>query len=408
MEIKYIENGSVTSAKGFTANGICAGVKASNTTKKDLALIYCDKVCNSAAIFTKNLVKSDTIYVTKKHLENGTAQAVVVNSGNANACNPDGYEKAEKMCSLAADALGVDENDVIVASTGVIGQPLPIEPIASGIEKLKGTLSKDGGISAAEAIMTTDTVSKQVACTVNIAGKEVTVGGMCKGAGMIHPHMATMLCFITTDAVIEKKALQKMTSDIVEDSFNMISVDGDTSTNDTVLVLANGEAGNDTIKEGSSDYDTFYEALSYVLTELSKKIAGDGEGCTCLFEVQVKGASTKEQARILAKSIVTSNLTKAAIFGHDANWGRILCAMGYSGVDFEPEKVDIFFESNAGKLQIVKDGTATDYSEEKATEILSQNPVTAIADIKQGNSEATAWGCDLTFDYIKINADYRS
>ena len=285
-----------------------------------------------------------------------------------------------------------------------------MDRMCAGIKALPELLdyTKEAGTLAAEAIMTTDTVSKQVACTVNIAGKEVTVGGMCKGAGMIHPHMATMLCFITTDAVIEKKALQKMTSDIVEDSFIMISVDGDTSTNDTVLVLANGEAGNDTIKEGSSDYDTFYEALSYVLTELSKKIAGDGEGCTCLFEVQVKGASTKEQARILAKSIVTSNLTKAAIFGHDANWGRILCAMGYSGVDFEPEKVDIFFESNAGKLQIVKDGTATDYSEEKATEILSQNPVTAIADIKQGNSEATAWGCDLTFDYIKINADYRS
>ena len=408
MEIKYIENGSVTSAKGFTANGICAGVKASNTTKKDLALIYCDKVCNSAAIFTKNLVKSDTIYVTKKHLENGTAQAVVVNSGNANACNPDGYEKAEKMCSLAADALGVDENDVIVASTGVIGQPLPIEPIASGIEKLKGTLSKDGGISAAEAIMTTDTVSKQVACTVNIAGKEVTVGGMCKGAGMIHPHMATMLCFITTDAVIEKKALQKMTSDIVEDSFNMISVDGDTSTNDTVLVLANGEAGNDTIKEGSSDYDTFYEALSYVLTELSKKIAGDGEGCTCLFEVQVKGASTKEQARILAKSIVTSNLTKAAIFGHDANWGRILCALGYAGVDFDPVKVDISLKSADGVIEIVKDGIATDYSEDEATKVLSADAVTVDIDVHNGVFEATAWGCDLTHDYVTINADYRS
>ena len=299
---------------------------------------------------------------------------------------------------------------MLLGSTGVIGMQLPMDRMCAGIKALPELLdyTKEAGTLAAEAIMTTDTVSKQVACTVNIAGKEVTVGGMCKGAGMIHPHMATMLCFITTDAVIEKKALQKMTSDIVEDSFNMISVDGDTSTNDTVLVLANGEAGNDTIKEGSSDYDTFYEALSYVLTELSKKIAGDGEGCTCLFEVQVKGASTKEQARILAKSIVTSNLTKAAIFGHDANWGRILCALGYAGVDFDPVKVDISLKSADGVIEIVKDGIATDYSEDEATKVLSADAVTADIDVHNGVFEATAWGCDLTHDYVTINADYRS
>ena len=256
--------------------------------------------------------------------------------------------------------------------------------------------------------MTTDTRSKQVAVTVDIKGKKVTVGGMCKGAGMIHPNMATMLCFITSDANIEKSALQKMTSAIVDDSFNMISVDGDTSTNDTVLVMANGMAENECIKENTPEYDEYFKALSYILTELSKMIAGDGEGCTCLFEVKVINAKERQQARTLAKSIVTSSLTKAAIFGHDANWGRILCAMGYSGADFEPEKVDIYFESSAGKLKIVENGKATDYSEEEATKILSQNPVTAIADVKQGDVNATAWGCDLTFDYVKINADYRS
>lgn len=406
-----IIEGGVTAAKGFKAAGMAAGIKYKNG-KKDMAMVVSDKPCVTAGTFTLNRVFAAPVKWDKNIVYNEAyAQAIVVNSGVANACTGvEGDEACALEAKTAGEALGISADAVLLGSTGVIGMQLPMDRMCAGIKALPELLdyTKEAGTLAAEAIMTTDTVSKQVACTVNIAGKEVTVGGMCKGAGMIHPHMATMLCFITTDAVIEKKALQKMTSDIVEDSFNMISVDGDTSTNDTVLVLANGEVGNDTIKEGSSDYDTFYEALSYVLTELSKKIAGDGEGCTCLFEVQVKGASTKEQARILAKSIVTSNLTKAAIFGHDANWGRILCAMGYSGVDFEPEKVDIFFESNAGKLQIVKDGTATDYSEEKATEILSQNPVTAIADIKQGNSEATAWGCDLTFDYIKINADYRS
>ena len=287
---------------------------------------------------------------------------------------------------------------------------LPMDRIAAGVEKLAA--AKDGsekeGLEAAKAIMTTDTKPKYVGAQIEIGGKTVTIGGMCKGSGMIHPNMCTMLGFITTDAAITKELLQKALSDDIKDTFNMISVDGDTSTNDTVLVLANGMAENDIITEDSKDYQTFYDALFYVLRELSKKIAGDGEGCTCLFEVQVKNAATKEQAKVLAKSIVTSSLTKAAIFGHDANWGRILCAMGYSGADLEPEKVDIYFESEAGKLKIVENGKATDYSEEKATEILSKNPVIAIADVKMGNEEATAWGCDLTFDYVKINADYRS
>lgn len=406
-----IIEGGVTAAKGFKAAGMAAGIKYKNG-KKDMAMVFSEKPCVTAGTFTLNRVFAAPVKWDKSivYSEEG-AHAIVVNSGVANACTgTEGDEACALEAKTAGEVLGVPAKSVLLGSTGVIGMQLPMDRMCAGIKALPELLdsTKEAGTLAAEAIMTTDTRNKQVACTVEIGGKTVTVGGMCKGAGMIHPHMATMLCFITSDAVIDKKALQKMTSDIVEDSFNMISVDGDTSTNDTVLVLANGEAGNEKITEGCKDYDTFYEALSYVLTELSKMIAGDGEGCTCLFEVQVKGAKDKEQAKILAKSIVTSNLTKAAIFGHDANWGRILCAMGYSGVDFEPEKVDIFFESSAGKLQIVKDGTATDYSEEKATEILSQNPVTAIADIKQGNAEATAWGCDLTFDYIKINADYRS
>ena len=407
--MKIIEGG-VTAAKGFKAAAAAAEIKYKGRT--DMAMVYSEVPCVAAGTFTTNVVKAAPVKWDQDIVYNHpSAQVVICNSGIANACTgAEGYGYCKETADAAAEILGVAADSVLVASTGVIGMQVPIDRIKNGVKmmapKLDGSL--EAGTEAAKAIMTTDTKKKEVAVQIEIGGKTVTVGGMCKGAGMIHPHMATMLCFITTDAVIEKKALQKMTSDIVEDSFNMISVDGDTSTNDTVLVLANGEAGNEKITENSKAYDTFYEALSYVLTELSKMIAGDGEGCTCLFEVQVKGAVNKEQAKILAKSIVTSNLTKAAIFGHDANWGRILCAMGYSGVDFEPEKVDIFFESSAGKLQIVKDGTATDYSEDEATKILSENPVTAIADVKQGNAEATAWGCDLTFDYVKINADYRS
>ena len=339
-----IIKGGVTAAKGFKAAGCEAQIKYKNG-KKDMALVYSEKPCVTAGTFTTNKVFAAPVKWDRNIVYNEDfAQAVVVNSGVANACTGvEGDNACAEEAKAVAKVLNVPENAVLIGSTGVIGMQLPVDRICAGIEKLAPMLddSLEAGTQAAEAIMTTDTRNKQVACTVEIGGKTVTVGGMCKGAGMIHPHMATMLCFITSDAVIDKKALQKMTSDIVEDSFNMISVDGDTSTNDTVLVLANGEAGNEKITEGCKDYDTFYEALSYVLTELSKMIAGDGEGCTCLFEVQVKGAKDKEQAKILAKSIVTSNLTKAAIFGHDANWGRILCAMGYSGVDFEPEKVDI-------------------------------------------------------------------
>ena len=391
MEIKYIENGSVTSAKGFTANGICAGVKASNTTKKDLALIYCDKVCNSAAIFTKNLVKSDTIYVTKKHLENGTAQAVVVNSGNANACNPDGYEKAEKMCSLAADALGVDENDVIVASTGVIGQPLPIEPIASGIEKLKGTLSKDGGTSAAEAIMTTDTVKKQWAVETVLDGKKVTIGGIAKGSGMIHINMGTTLSFVTTDAAISSEMLKSALIEAADVSYNMVSVDGDTSTNDTLAIMASGYAGNKEITEKNDDYKAFTAVLTDAFKKVAKKLAKDDKS-----------------AKIISKSIICSSLVKAAMFGADANCGRILCAIGYSGAETDVKRIDVSYKSAKGEILVCKDGNGLVFDEDKAKEILLEDEIEILVKLGDGNASAEAYGCDLTYDYVKINGDYRT
>lgn len=339
------------------------------------------------------------------------AQAVIINAGIANACTgEEGMGYCAQTAKAAAETLGVAEDGVLVASTGVIGMQLPIEKLSAGVKamapKLQGTL--EAGNDAAKAIMTTDTKEKEVAVEIEVGGKTVTIGGMCKGSGMIHPNMCTMLAFITTDAKISKKALQAAMSSDVEDTYNMISVDGDTSTNDTALLLANGMAGNEKIKEGTPEFDAFKEALHYVNETLAKAMAGDGEGATALFEVKVVGAQTKEQAKVLAKSVVCSNLTNAAIAGHDANWGRILCAMGYSGAQFDPEQVDLFFESCAGKLQIIANGTATDYSEEKATEILSQEKVTAIADLKAGDAEATAWGCDLTHGYIDINADYRS
>lgn len=405
-----IIQGGVTAAKGFQAAGLNAGIK--NTVKKDMAMVFSEKPCVTAGTFTTNKVFAAPVKWDRNVVYHSAyAQAVVVNSGVANACTgTEGDAACEKEAAAVSAQLGIPADAVLIASTGVIGMQLPMDKICAGIAQLPSQLSDTlaAGTQAAEAIMTTDTHAKQVAAAVEIGGKTVTVGGMCKGAGMIHPNMATMLCFVTTDANISKEALQKMTSSIVEDSFNMISVDGDTSTNDTVLVMANGLAENKEITVDSADYNTFYEALSYVLTELSKMIAGDGEGCTCLFEVQVKNAADKAQAKVLAKSIVTSSLTKAMIFGHDANCGRILCAMGYSGADFDPAQVDIYFESEAGRLKIVENGIMTDYSEEKATEILSCNPVIAIADIKQGTEQATAWGCDLTFDYVKINADYRS
>lgn len=405
-----IIEGGVTAAKGFKAAGINAGIK--NNEKKDMAMIVSDVPCTAAGAFTTNKVKAAPVKWDKNIVDNSEyVQAVVCNSGVANACTgEEGYGYCKDIAEETAKVLSIPADAVLIASTGVIGKQLPMDIIKAGINKLPSHLgyTLEDGKLAAEAVMTTDTRSKEVAVTIELDGKTVTVGGMCKGAGMIHPNMATMLCFITTDAAISGSLIKEALAEIIPDTFNMISVDGDTSTNDTVLVLANGLAGNKTITEKNEDYKKFYEALYYINQELAKKIAGDGEGATCLFEAEVINAASKEQAKVLAKSIITSNLTKCAIFGHDANWGRILCAMGYSGADFDPEIVDIYLESLAGKLKIVENGSATDYSEEFATQILSENPVRAIADVKQGNNTAKAWGCDLTFDYVKINADYRS
>ena len=405
-----IITGGVTAAKGFQAASTAAGIKYQGRT--DMAMVYSEKPCVAAGTFTTNIVKAAPVKwdqeIVYKH---PNAQVIICNSGIANACTgEEGFSYCRATAKAAAETLNVDENSVLVASTGVIGMQLPIEKLSDGVKamapKLQGTL--EAGNEAAKAIMTTDTKEKEVAVQIEVGGKTVTIGGMCKGSGMIHPNMCTMLGFVTTDACISKKLLQEALSEDVKDTYNMVSVDGDTSTNDTVLLLANGAAGNDELTEENEDYQTFLDALLYVNTCLAKKIAGDGEGATALFEVKVVGAESKEQAVTLSKSIITSNLTKAAIFGHDANWGRILCAMGYSGAQFDPEKVDLYFESKAGKLQIIKDGVATDYSEEEATKILSEKEVTAIADVKMGEATATAWGCDLTYDYVKINADYRS
>lgn len=408
--IKKIDGG-VTAPKGFKAASIRAGIKKSST-KKDMALVYSEAPCQAAGVFTTNVVKAAPVKWDYKVVhESKFAQAVVVNSGVANACTgTEGYGYCVDMAQKAADLLGIPGDSVLVASTGVIGAQLPMDIIKSGIEGMAPALggSREDAHEAAVAIMTTDTKPKEVAYEIEIGGKTVTVAGMCKGSGMIHPNMATMLCFVMTDAAISGEMLQKALSADVVDTFNMISVDGDTSTNDSVLLMANGMAGNDMITGEGEDYDTFCEVLHEVMVGLSKKIAGDGEGCTCLFEVKVQGADTKANARTLAKSVVCSSLTKAAIYGHDANWGRILCALGYSGAQFDPEKVDIWFESKAGKLKIVENGVSTGYSEEIATKILSEEEVTAICDMKMGDAEATAWGCDLTHEYVNINADYRS
>lgn len=409
MSIKMIEGG-VTAAKGFQAAAAAAGIKYQGRT--DMALIYSEKPCKAAGTFTTNVVKAAPVKWDRAVVESKKKpQAVIVNSGIANACTgEEGMNYCRETAEEAAKVLGVDKDSVLVGSTGVIGMQLPMDRVRAGIAMLAEAKKGDllSGTAAAQAIMTTDTKKKEAAVTFEIGDKTVTIGGMAKGSGMIHPNMCTMLSFITTDAKISKKALQKALSEDVEDTYNMISVDGDTSTNDTVLLLANGKAGNEKIRCGTPEYAVFKEALHYVNETLAKMMAGDGEGATALFEAKIIGAKTKEQAKTLAKSIVCSNLTKAAIAGHDANWGRILCAMGYSGAEFDPEKVDLYFESAAGKLKIIENGTAADYSEEKATEILSRPEVTAIADIKEGNEEAAAWGCDLTHGYIEINADYRS
>lgn len=407
--MKIIEGG-VTAAKGFEAAAAAAAIKYKDRT--DMALIYSTVPALAAGTFTTNVVKAAPVKWDQEIVYHSPfAQAVVINSGIANACTgEEGYGYCREIAGQAAKALDISEDSVLVASTGVIGMQLPMDRMSRGIELLAGAKSETlaAGDEAAHAIMTTDTVAKQVAVTVEIGGKTVTIGGMCKGSGMIHPNMCTMLGFVTTDAAISKEMLQKALSASVVDTYNMVSVDGDTSTNDTVLLLANGQAKNPVIETEDENYKIFKDALDYVNTVLAKKIAGDGEGATALFEVKIVGAKDKAQAVTLAKSVVTSSLVKAAIYGHDANWGRILCAMGYSGADFDPEKVDLFFESAAGKLQIIENGVAVAYSEDEATKILSESEVTAIADVKLGNASATAWGCDLTYDYIKINADYRS
>lgn len=405
-----IRTGGVTAAKGFEAAGVEAGIKYKD--RKDMALIYSQKPCVLAGTFTSNVVKAAPVLWDKKVVEESPfGQAVIVNAGIANACTgKEGYEYCKRTALRASAVLHIPEESILVASTGVIGMQLPIDRIEAGVEKLakSKTDTIDAGGQAAEAIMTTDTRSKQVAVEIDLNGTKVTLGGMSKGSGMIHPNMCTMLAFITTDAVISKEALTKVVKEDVADTFNMISVDGDTSTNDTLLVMANGMAENEEIKEGTPEYEAFKEALHYINETLAKMMAGDGEGATALLEAKVIGAATKEDARRLSRSVVGSNLTKAAIYGHDANFGRMICALGYSGVSFDPDKIELFFESKAGRIQVCKDGISTNYSEEEASRILSEPEVTILADMKMGNETATAWGCDLTYDYVKINADYRS
>lgn len=409
--MKKIEGG-VVAAEGFKAAGLEVGIKANTIGKKDMAMIYSTVPCKVAGTFTTNVVKAAPVKYDMDIVENSPyVQAVVVNSGVANACTgKEGMDSCKALSKAAGKSLNIPDNAVLIGSTGVIGMQLPTEKMTAGIEKLAAILGDTpaDGTKAAEAIMTTDTVSKQIAFEVMIGGKKVKIGGMCKGSGMIHPNMCTMLAYITSDVNISKEMLTEIVKADVKDTFNMISVDGDTSTNDTMLVMTNGLAGNPEIKEKNDDYITFAKALREVNTYLAKKMAGDGEGATALFEVKVIGADTKENAVTISKSVVSSNLVKAMIYGHDSNCGRILCAMGYSGVQFDPDKVDLFYESRVGKIKIVENGVPTDYSEEEATRILSEDEVTAIADMKMGSEEATAWGCDLTYDYVKINADYRS
>ena len=402
--------GGVTAAKGFEASGTAANIKYKD--RMDMAMIYSEAPCNVAGTFTTNVVKAAPVLWDKDIVDNSPyAQAVVVNAGIANACTgKQGMDYCREEAQTVSGLLNIPENSVLVGSTGVIGMQLPMERINEGIKKLAAAKngSIEAGTTASKAIMTTDTVNKEIAVQFELDGKTVTVGGMSKGSGMIHPNMCTMLAYITTDAAISKPLLQEALSNSIVDSYNMISVDGDTSTNDTCLVLANGLAGNNEITQKGEGYDKFCEALNFVNTYLARKMAGDGEGATALFETTVMNAATKQEARILAKSVIGSSLCKAAIYGHDANFGRFLCALGYSGVKFDPEQVELYFESSAGKLLIYKDGAAVDYSEEKATEILSRPEVTVLVDMKMGKETATAWGCDLTYDYVKINADYRS
>ena len=417
MELKAVKNikfveGGVCAAKGFKANGIQCGLAhagASVTKKKnDLALIVADTECTAAAVYTTNKVKGAPILVTKEHLKNGKARAVIVNSVNANTCNADGVEKANKMCELAAKELGIDADDVIVASTGVIGQVLPIEPIANGMKELAEGLTYDGNPRALEAIMTTDTQKKEVAVEFELGGKTCTMGGMLKGSGMIHPNMATTLTFITTDAAISEELVQRALSDVVKVTLNRASVDGDTSTNDMVCVMASGSAGNKPVTKEDGEFEKFQTALYAIMMNLARMMARDGEGATKLIECAVSGADSDKTAEIVAKSVICSSLFKAAMFGEDANWGRILCAVGYADAEFDINKVDVKIGSAKGVIDVCKNGAGVEFSEEKAKEILGEEVIEIIISIGSGNGSAVAWGCDLTYDYVKINGDYRS
>ena len=397
----------VCASVGFKAYGVHCGIRK-NKTKKDLSLIFSDVPADAAAVFTTNLVKGAPLIVTKEHLKDGKAQAIICNSGNANTCNANGIEIAEETCKLIASELNINPNDVIVGSTGVIGQPLDIEPIKNGIPDLVAGLTAEGSQDAALGIMTTDTKLKEIAFEFDIDGKPCHIGGIAKGSGMIHPNMATMLVYITSDVNIDSKLLQKALSDIVVDTFNMISVDGDTSTNDTVAIMANGMANNNRIQEEDANYNTFKEALNNIMVYLCRKIAKDGEGATKLLECKVSGAETKDIARTVAKSVICSSLTKAAMFGADANWGRILCAIGYSGAKVDVTKVDVSFKSAKGVIEVCKNGAGVDFSEEKAKEILLEDEIEIIVSLNSGDFSATSYGCDLTYDYVKINGDYRT
>lgn len=403
--MKVIQGG-VCAAKGFKANGVHCGVRK-NRSKRDISLIVSEKRASAAGVYTTNLVKGAPNIVTKRNISDGYAQAIICNSGNANTCNANGIEIAEQMCEITASNLGIDKEDVVVASTGVIGQPLSIEPIMNGIPKLVDGLGDNSNL-AAEGIMTTDTVMKEIAVSFMIGGKECKIGGIAKGSGMIHPNMATMLVFITTDAAISPNMLQKALSQDIKTTFNMVSVDGDTSTNDMVVVLANGMADNAEITEEGEDFEIFCKALNTVNISLCKMIAGDGEGATKLLECKVDGAENDAVARTVAKSVICSSLTKAAMFGADANWGRVLCAIGYSGADVDISKIDVSFRSGAGEIAVCKNGAGIEFSEEAAKKILLQKEIEILVSLNSGNASASAWGCDLTYEYVKINGDYRT
>ena len=402
-----IIQGGVCAATGFKANGIHCGIRR-NHSKKDLALIVSDVPASAASVYTTNLVKGAPLTVTKNNIADGVAQAVICNSGNANTCNANGIEIAEAMCELVAKATGVKATDVVVASTGVIGQPLNLEPIANGMDELVAGLSTEGGEAAAVGIMTTDTVKKEIAVEFTVGGKTCHIGGIAKGSGMIHPNMATMLVFITTDCAISPAMLQKALSGDIANTFNMVSVDGDTSTNDMVTVLANGLAGNNPIVCEGEDFTTFMQALNTVTVDLCRKIAGDGEGATKLLECRVTGGKDEKNAKIVAKSVICSSLLKAAMFGADANWGRVLCAIGYSGADVDVNKVAVSFESKGGRIDVCVNGAGIPFSEELAKQVLLEREIDIIITLGDGEASATAWGCDLTYDYVKINGDYRT